>query len=84
MRVRAIWTSWGRTLTSLSSSSKSASRISSGQYMVSSTNTLSTNRSVARCSLSRNDTLATPTLPSSDMASRSSEYALTPVSSGTR
>ena len=83
MRPLAIWTSWGRTSTFLSSTSNSEARISSGQYMVSRTSTSSLNRRVHRCSFSRKATFATATLPSSAIDRRSSVYALTPCSSGT-
>jgi len=83
MSCLAISTSLGRTLPS-DAVSKSAARISSGQYIVSRTKTSSLNRSAARCSLSRKLTLAIPTLFSSASALRRSAYALAPVSSGTR
>jgi hypothetical protein len=69
---RAISTSCPRAFELTSASPNSASRISSGQYIVSSTNASSLNRSAARCSLSRKLTLAMPTLLSWLIASRSS------------
>ena len=84
MSVWAISSSFGRIFAETSTPPKSASRISSGQYMVSRTKASSRKRSAARCSLSRKLTLAIPTLPDRLSASRSSAYALAPVSSGTR
>ncbi len=82
--VFAMSSSWSRTVASTSTPPKSASRISSGQYMVSRTNASSLKRSADRCSLSRKLTFAIPTLFTWLMASRSSAYALAPVSSGIR
>src|SRR4029453_5241192 len=59
---RAMSTSFSRTFSSAGTVSNSAARTSSGQYIVSRTNTSSLNRSADRCSLSRKLTFAIPTL----------------------
>ena len=69
---RAMSTSFSRTFSSAGTVSNSAARTSSGQYIVSRTNTSSLNRSADRCSLSRKLTFAIPTLRSSESALRSS------------
>ena len=84
MSEPAIASSWARTSTSSPRKSNSAARTSSGHSIVSSTNTPSRTRNVARDSRLRRAIFTTATLPDSSSASRSRTYGLTPALSGSR
>jgi len=84
MSDSAISTSCGLTSTSISSSSKAGTRISSGHFIVSRTRTSSAGRIAQSRSFSRIVTLPMPTWWVFSSASMNTRYALRPDSSGAR